>query len=109
MRSDSGVSLTSLRVDGGMAASDQLLQIQADLVGINVERPSNLETTALGAAAAGGLAVGVWESPEDFCNSTAASFTSFSPKADKDDVNARFSQWNKAVERSFGWVDVKAE
>ena len=65
MNKDSGVNLTSLKVDGGMVFNDLLMQFQADILGVPVIRPTVAETTALGAAYAAGLAVGFWEKVED--------------------------------------------
>jgi glycerol kinase len=61
-----GASVTTLRVDGGATANNWLMQFQADVLGIPVERPDMVETTALGAAGLAGMALGVWRSPEDF-------------------------------------------
>ena len=64
MMSDSGIVLKDLRVDGGASVSNIMMQIQADMTGVNVNRPKNVETTALGAAYCAGLATGVWDSLE---------------------------------------------
>lgn len=103
-RSDTGRGLTELRVDGGASASDFLMQFQADLLGIDIVRPAMLETTALGAAYAAGLATGVW--PD--LAALAANWREgrrFSPAMAADERARRLRLWEKAVERSLGWVD----
>ena len=102
MRADSGVPLTELRVDGGAAANDLLMQFQADLLGVPVTRPHTLETTALGAAYLAGLATGVWSSPEDVASHWRAGQT-FEPSPDRGKVESMRARWNRAVERSRGW------
>lgn len=104
MRLDTGAVVTSLRVDGGLAANDLLLQFQADLLGVPVERGADLESTALGAATMAALA-------QDLCPSPAAlrearsTQRSFLPSLDAGRVEARLRDWSKAVERSLNWVD----
>jgi glycerol kinase len=102
MRADSGVHLTELRVDGGAAANDLLMQFQADLLSVPVTRPHTLETTALGAAYLAGLATGVWSSLEDVASHWQAGPT-FEPSPDRSKVEAMRARWNRAVERSRGW------
>jgi glycerol kinase len=102
MRADSGVPLTELRVDGGAAANDLLMQFQADLLGVPVTRPHTLETTALGAAYLAGLATGVWSSLEDVASHWQAGQT-FEPNPDRGKVAAMRARWNRAIERSRGW------
>ncbi len=103
---DSGLALTELRVDGGAAADDLLLQIQADLLGVPVVRPKVTETTALGAAYLAGLAVGYWKSV-DAISSQWAVDRRFEPKVSKDDATLRMNDWHRAVERSRGWVQAE--
>ena len=105
MKMDSGVSLDLLKVDGGMCVNDRLMQIQADLLGVDVVRPVMVETTALGSAVAAGLAVGVWEGTGDprLANVTMAEKT-FTPVVEAADRDARFKQWMRAVKRSIGWA-----
>jgi glycerol kinase len=103
-RTDTGHSLSELRVDGGAAASDFLMQFQADLLGIDVVRPETLETTALGAAYAAGLATGVW--PD--LAALAANWREgrrFRPAMGPDERARRLRLWEKAVARSLDWVD----
>lgn len=106
MTADTGSQLAALRVDGGVSLSDQLLQYQADLLDIEVERPANVETTAAGAAIAAGLGAGVWS---DLAAVPAAGAEAggkvFSPQIGAAERNARKASWAKAVECSFGWAD----
>lgn len=106
MRADSGVELKVLRVDGGMTKSALLLQTQADLLGIDVEKPANAESTAMGAAFAAGLAVGVWDSTDAVRRAVHENDapTTVKPRdAAKVDVDRRLARWNEAVRRSFAW------
>jgi glycerol kinase len=103
MQADSGVTLSALRVDGGMAANVLLMQFQADVLGVPVHRPTVTETTALGAAYAAGLAVGYWSDLDDLCQCWRADRV-WEPKmasSERADLHVR---WKKAVERSMGWV-----
>jgi glycerol kinase len=103
MTADSGLPLTSLRVDGGAARNDLLLQLQADLLGVPVIRPRNVETTAVGAAFLAGLGSGLWPTQESL---TAIWQTDsvFEPSIAQDERDERYSQWRRAVERSLDWV-----
>ena len=103
MERDSGVRLTGLRVDGGMAANDLLMQFQADVLGVPVTRPTVPETTALGAAYAAGLSVGFWSGIEELKAQWHAdkTWTPAMPDAERERLLAG---WHKAVERSMGWV-----
>jgi glycerol kinase len=91
-----------LRVDGGAAANDALMQFQADLLGVPVHRPAVLETTALGAAYLAGLATGFWSNVEELKQHRAAD-TVFTPKADKKQMERLQNNWREAVERSRNW------
>ncbi len=102
MQSETGNSISELRVDGGAAANDLMLQFQADLLGLPVSRPSMLETTALGAAYLAGLAVGFWGSVEDI-QAHRAEQTLFTPRADRTAIETGRNRWQNAVERSKGW------
>jgi glycerol kinase len=104
MESGSGRSLTELRVDGGAAAMDLLLRIQADLLGVRVVRAAVRETTALGAAWLAGLAEGVWASLDDIAGQWRADAT-IDPAADRSLVGASYQGWRRAVERSTHWTD----
>ncbi|MBL7075843.1 MAG: glycerol kinase GlpK [Kiritimatiellae bacterium] len=104
MASDMGVSIAGFRVDGGAAASDLLMQIQADLAGIECHRPEITETTALGAAYLAGLAIGIWPEMESL-TATEQQYRVFRPTTDKPTREARRTQWRRAVERSKHWVE----
>jgi glycerol kinase len=103
MNSESANWFFELRVDGGAAVNDMLMQFQADLLGIPVVRPAVTETTALGAAYLAGLAVGFWESPEQIW-SLRKNDTRYEPKADMNQMMAPRQRWQKAVERSKHWI-----
>jgi glycerol kinase len=90
-----------LRVDGGAAGNDLLLQFQADLLQRPVERPTVLETTALGAANLAGLAAGVFRSPAEFRRGIDRVFE---PAMDPETARALRSRWRDAVERAKGWA-----
>jgi glycerol kinase len=104
MAADSGVTLTELRVDGGMTANELLMQIQADVLGVDVVRPVVPETTALGAAYAAGLAVGYWSSTDDIVANWAED-RRWSPQRDEAWRDRELRRWRKAVSRSMDWVD----
>ncbi|MCX7899126.1 MAG: glycerol kinase GlpK [Methylocystis sp.] len=103
MEADCGVALNELKVDGGMAANDLLMQFQADLLNVPLLRPKNLETTALGAAFAAGLAVGAIKDAREIAarQRTARRFT---PDMEKEMRARLIASWEKAVEKSLGWV-----
>jgi glycerol kinase len=103
MNADSGVELTSLKVDGGMVANDLLMQFQADILGVPVIRPVVSETTALGAAYAAGLAVGFWSGEDDIRTNWAAD-RQWDPTMDPRRRTELYTQWRKAVTRTFDWV-----
>ncbi|NYD58474.1 glycerol kinase [Nocardioides marinisabuli] len=94
---------TSLRVDGGACANDLLCQVQADQLGLEVQRPRLSETTALGAAFLAGLGTGVWSSTDDL-RETWQLDRSFSPRGDRERADAEHARWREAVERSKGWA-----
>lgn len=100
---DAGLALAELRVDGGMAANDALMAFQADVLGVPVVRPAVLETTALGAAYAAGLAVGFW-SGQDELRDNWREERRWEPQMDAAEREERLAVWRKAVERSFDWV-----
>ncbi|KAL6248006.1 Glycerol kinase [Rhinocladiella similis] len=105
MEKDSGHKLTELAVDGGMCNSDLTMQTQSDLISIPVKRPAMRETTALGAAIAAGLAVGVWESIDELKAVNTEGVTTFKPAISKEESASRFARWEKAVEMSKGWAN----
>jgi glycerol kinase len=102
MASAAAVTVRDMRVDGGAAVMDFMLQMQADLLGVDVLRPQELETTAMGAAFLAGLAEGVWPSLEDVSAAWHLERT-FHPEPNGGE-NARFQQWRRAVERSLNWA-----
>ncbi len=104
MEQDSGVRLTSLKVDGGMVNNQLLMQFQADLLGVPVVRPKIAETTALGAAYAAGLAVGFWDSLADLHQNWQVSQT-WEPIMDSTSRDALYKTWLKAVEKTFNWIE----
>jgi glycerol kinase len=104
MHADSGVTLTGLKVDGGMVYNELLMQFQADVLGVPVIRPTVAETTALGAAYAAGLAVGFWKEVEDL-RANWGKDKEWDPKMDRAEVEKEYKQWKKAVTRTFDWVE----
>jgi glycerol kinase len=103
MIADSGVDLKALRVDGGAVVNNLLMQFQADILGVPVQRPKVAETTALGAAYLAGLAVGYWESTEEVAHQWAIDRT-FEPQMSKDQRETLHNSWKRAVERSLNWA-----
>ncbi|AKK11708.1 glycerol kinase GlpK [Corynebacterium uterequi] len=108
MNADSGVELKELRVDGGMTANAQLMQFQANVLGVDAVKPQVAETTALGAAYAAGLAVGYWDSLDDIVANWQES-ERFSPNIDVNKRERRMRLWKKAVTRTLDWVDEDTE
>lgn len=104
MELDSGIKLQALKVDGGAVANNVLMQFQADILGVPVDRPKVTETTALGAAFLAGLAVGVWNSTDDLLHTWKLD-NRFEPKMDAEQSAALYKGWQKAVKRSMDWVD----
>jgi glycerol kinase len=109
MEADSGQTLASLAVDGGLSNSDLCMQTQADFAQIPVDRPAMRETTALGAAVAAGLAVGVWDELDDLKEVNRVGRTVFKPKMEKSLAERKFRKWEQAVEMSRGWVRAQDE
>jgi len=103
MQKDSGQQLTELRVDGGAAANDLLMQFQADLLGVPVLRPKVLETTALGAAYLAGLTTNVWKSREELATHWQLD-RRFEPRMPRDEAQAKLARWREAVARARGWA-----
>ncbi|MGW8187059.1 MAG: FGGY family carbohydrate kinase [Desulfobacterales bacterium] len=104
MNSDSGVDLSSLKVDGGMVANELLMQFQADILDVPVIRPAVTETTALGAAYAAGLAVGYWSDSGELRHNWAVDKT-WEPQMDPAERQKGIGDWKKAVARTFNWVE----
>jgi glycerol kinase len=105
MTAEAGLALPQLTVDGGAASNDLLCRLQADQLGVPVERPEILETTGLGAAFLAGLGAGVWSTPEELA-ATWRLGARFDPAADRATADAAYRRWRAAVERSRGWADV---
>ncbi|KAE9630221.1 glycerol kinase GlpK [Defluviitalea raffinosedens] len=104
MEEDSGITLKALKVDGGACANNFLMQFQADVLGVQVDRPQVIETTALGAAYLAGLAVGYWKDKEDIKKNWAIS-RSFMPNMDENRRKELLKGWREAVKRSLGWAN----
>lgn len=103
MRADSGIELNSLKVDGGASANSFLMQAQADIIGAPVNRPSCVETTAMGAAYLAGLAVGYWKNQTEVKKNWAIDKT-FLPSIDGEERDKKIKGWNKAVKYAYGWA-----
>lgn len=103
MEADSGIKLAALKVDGGAVANNMLMQFQADILGVPVDRPQVIETTALGAAYLAGLAVGVWDSKEDLVSSWKLQ-NRFEPTMDPEKSSAYYKGWRKAVKHAMHWL-----
>jgi glycerol kinase len=104
MEKDSGVKLTSLKVDGGMVFNELLMQFQADILGVPVIRPKVAETTALGAAYAAGLAVGFWKDYDELRRNWGRD-KEWQPQMDPARRQALYAGWKKAVTRTFDWIE----
>ncbi len=106
MEKDSGINLAELKVDGGACANNFLMQFQADILGVPVERPSIVETTAMGAAYLAGLAVKFWNNKDDVTNAWKLD-RRFEPMMDADVRAKLYAGWLKAVECAKGWEDAE--
>lgn len=104
MEKDSHIRISSLRVDGGMTVNESLMQFQSDLLKVPVLRPKMIETTALGAAYAAGLAVGYWKDLSDLKNNWGIAQT-WEPTMEEAQRNHLYKFWKKAIERSFAWEE----
>ncbi|HZB35085.1 MAG TPA: glycerol kinase GlpK, partial [Gaiellaceae bacterium] len=104
MNADSGVDLTSLKVDGGMVYNELLMQFQADVLDVPVIRPTVAETTSLGAAYAAGLATGFWSEVEDL-RANWGKDKEWQPQMDAAEREKEYRFWKKAVTRTFDWVE----
>jgi glycerol kinase len=102
MATASGASFPKLRVDGGATSNDWLMQFQADILGVPVERPDCIETTALGAAGLAGIASGVWSTAEDFI--ARRKFSSFDPRMSRDEAAQLMGGWHRAVDAATHWA-----
>lgn len=108
MEADSGISLSSLKVDGGASANNFLMQTQADLIGEPVKRPCCIETTAMGAAYLAGLSVGYWKNKEDVLKNWAVDRT-MEPSITQEERKQRIKGWKKAVKYAFDWAREEEE
>jgi glycerol kinase len=104
VESETGTPLAALRVDGGAAVNNLLMQFQADILNVPVVRPQVTETTALGAAYLAGLATGFWAGPEDL-RAKRQNDTRFEPKMAANERAERRGRWSRAVERAKGWTE----
>ena len=104
MEKDSGVTLTALKVDGGMVFNELLMQFQSDILDVPVVRPKVAETTALGAAYAAGLAVGFWKDFDEL-RANWGRDREWKPKMDSSTREKLYAAWKKAVTRTFDWVE----
>lgn len=104
MEKDTGIELTSLKVDGGMVQNDLLMQFQADILNVPVIRPTITETTALGAAYAAGLAVDYWKGKEEI-ETNWKEDRIWQPTMSEEERSAQYKLWKKAVTRSFDWLE----
>jgi glycerol kinase len=103
MQKDSGIELKELKVDGGAAANDYLMQFQADILGTKVERPEVIESTAQGAAYLAGISVGLWKK-EDIVNNRIIE-EQFIPSMGSEEREKIYATWQKAVKRSMNWIE----
>ena len=101
------VSFQSLRVDGGASANNWMLQFQSDILGIPVERPDMIETTALGAAGLAGIAGGVWQDASEFIGTRQ--FTRFTPVMPRESADELMEGWQRAVRATLFWARDKGE
>jgi glycerol kinase len=108
MREDSGIELSELRVDGGAARNNFLMQFQADILNIPVVRPANTETTSAGAAYLAGLATGFWSGTEELSELWRPDQT-FEPKMNESERERLLAGWTRAVERASNWEVMKTE
>ncbi|ELY51691.1 glycerol kinase GlpK [Natronolimnohabitans innermongolicus] len=104
MEADSGIEMTSLKVDGGAVKNNYLCQLQSDIIGSEIVRPVVDETTALGSAYAAGLAVGYWDDVDSLRNNWQVD-REFEPEMDSETADARYGRWQDAVDRSLGWAN----
>ena len=103
MRADSGIRLETLKVDGGACANNLLMQMQADISNAPVNRPSCVETTAMGAAYLAGLAVGYWKNKEEVLLNSGIDRI-FESEISEEDREKKIHGWNKAIKTAYGWA-----
>ncbi len=102
MQEDSGIKLKTLKVDGGASENNFLMQFQSDILDVEVQRPKEIETTALGAAYLAGLAVGYWKDKKDISRNWSVSKT-FKPQMEGEKRRELLQDWHEAVKRAMGW------
>jgi glycerol kinase len=102
MQDDAGITLSTLKVDGGASANNILMQFQADILGATVERPEVIESTAMGAAFLAGIQIGLWEKQDILRNRKVEA--NFNPTMDDATRDNLYAGWKKAVERTQGWL-----
>ena len=102
MEKDSGLKLTTLKVDGGASANDFLMQFQADILGADVERPEVIESTALGSAYMAGIQAGIWKKEDILTNRKVDQL--FKPQLEEESRESRYQGWQKAVSRTMNWL-----
>jgi glycerol kinase len=103
MTQDAGAAVGELKVDGGMVVNDLLMQFQADILGVPVVRPRVMETTALGAAYAAGLAVGIWRGTDELSGNWSVD-KRWVPTMEETERQRLVAMWAKAVGRSLDWT-----
>jgi len=103
MQEDSGITLASLKVDGGACANNVLMQFQADILNSEVERPEVIESTAMGAAYLAGIQIGMWKKDDIIRNRKIEK--RFAPQMEEATRNGLYKKWLKAVERTKGWAN----
>ena len=108
MGDDSGMKIPTFRADGGAAANRWMMQFQADILGVPVEVPETLETTALGAAYLAGLATGFWESRDELIDRWRLR-RRYEPKMDEEERERLYGRWKEALERSKAWAQEAVE
>jgi len=104
MRQDSGIDITSIKVDGSASRNNFIVQFQADMLNVEVVRPLDHKAEGLGAAYMAGLAIGYWDSPEA-CFANQKIDRVFKPQISDDERDRLYAEWNKAVKRCMGWVE----
>jgi glycerol kinase len=104
MEADSGIEMSTLRVDGGAVKNNFLCQLQSDIIGTDIARPEVDETTALGSAYAAGLAVGYWDSVDELRENWQVD-RQFSPRMERGKADEMYGRWDDAVERSLDWAE----
>lgn len=103
MMEDTGIQINELRVDGGATINNYLMQLQANILGVKVTRPTVIETTSLGAAYSAGLAVGFWKDLGKIKHNWKIDRI-FTPEWSRENRRKMYKSWKRAVERSKGWI-----